>query len=163
MALDDRDRRRGAVLLHHLAGTAFRHDRAAGRRAEHHRPGRLRSGSRRLSRPPRPRPTLILASTRDFFDIQGTWTTFREAKRTFGILGHPERVDIIEANEEHGYPKPHREAMARWMRRWLLEKDDALTERDVAVCTDAELLCTESGQVLADLRGQVGLRPQRRT
>jgi cephalosporin-C deacetylase-like acetyl esterase len=26
-----------------------------------------------------PRPTLICAATKDFFDIQGTWTTFREA------------------------------------------------------------------------------------
>ena len=47
-------RRRGAVVLHHLARTALRHDRPAGRRAEHHRPGRLRHGPRRLRRPARP-------------------------------------------------------------------------------------------------------------
>src|SRR6516162_1977767 len=35
-----------------------------------------------------PRPTLVLAATRDFFDIGGTWTSFREAKRLYGLLGH---------------------------------------------------------------------------
>ena len=101
-----------------------------------------------------PRPTLVLASTRDFFDQQGTWTSFREAKRTYGLLGYPERVEIVEADEAHGYTKPHREAMVRWMRRWLLGKDDATVEEEATIAKDAELLCTKSGQVLADLRGK---------
>jgi murein DD-endopeptidase MepM/ murein hydrolase activator NlpD/dienelactone hydrolase len=102
-----------------------------------------------------PRPTLVLSSSRDFFDQQGTWTTFREAKRTYGLLGHPERVDIIEADEAHGYPRAHREAMARWMRLWLLGKDgDAPAEAEAAIARDADLLCTKSGQVLADLHGK---------
>ncbi len=101
-----------------------------------------------------PRPTLILASSRDFFDQQGTWTSFREAKRTFGLLGLPERVDIIEANESHGYTRPHREAMVRWMRRWMLGKDEATVEGDQAIAKEADLLCTRSGQVLADLHGK---------
>ena len=42
------DRRGGPVVLHHVARTALRHDRSAGRRAEHHRPGRRRDGSRRF-------------------------------------------------------------------------------------------------------------------
>ena len=101
-----------------------------------------------------PRPTLILASTHDFFDIQGTWTTFREAKQLYGLLGHPERVDIIEENTTHGYPKAHREAMVRWMRRWLLRKDDAPSEGDIAVAADAELQCTRTGQVLSEFHGK---------
>jgi len=101
-----------------------------------------------------PRPTLILASTRDFFDIQGTWTTFREAKRVYGLLGHPERVDMIEANETHGYPRAHREAMLRWMRRWLSRTEDAPTEGEIAIAPDADLQCTRTGQVLSDLHGK---------
>jgi cephalosporin-C deacetylase-like acetyl esterase len=101
-----------------------------------------------------PRPTLVCSSTRDFFDIQGTWTTFREAKRVYGLLGHPERVDIIEANEAHGYPRAHREAMLRWMRRWLSGIDDAPTEGEIDIAKDAELQCTRTGQVLSDLGGK---------
>ena len=102
-----------------------------------------------------PRPTLICASTRDFFDIQGTWTTFREAKRVYGLLGHPERVDMIEANETHGYPRPHREAMLRWMRRWLLaDRRRPDRGRDSPSPSNADLQCTRTGQVLSDLHGK---------
>src|SRR5262245_21459971 len=58
-----------------------------------------------------PRPTLMLVATRDFFDIDGAWTTFREAKGLYGLLGHPERMEIAESNTTHGYPREHREPM----------------------------------------------------
>ncbi|MBM3980031.1 MAG: hypothetical protein FJ304_07065 [Planctomycetes bacterium] len=101
-----------------------------------------------------PKPTLILASTRDFFDIRGTWDTFREAKRVYTLLGVPEKLDIIEADAGHGYPKAHREAMARFMSRWLKGDDRAIVEGEIAVEKDADLRCTRSGQVLDDLRGK---------
>ena len=147
-------RLRGPGLLHHVTGTPLRHARPAGRGAEHHRPGRVRHGPRRLPHHARPRPTLILAATKDFFDIQGTWASFREAKQVYGLLGHPERVDIVEINAGHGYPKAHREAMVNWMRRWLLGKDGNVTEPEFAVYKPAELQCTRTGQVLEDFKGK---------
>jgi len=101
-----------------------------------------------------PRPTLIACATRDFFDIQGTWTSFREAKRIFGLMGHNERLDIVEPDLPHSYAKPQREAIVRFMRRWLLDKDDAPTEGDIQVAKDAEVQCTRTGQVLEDLKGR---------
>jgi cephalosporin-C deacetylase-like acetyl esterase len=101
-----------------------------------------------------PRPTLICAASRDFFDIQGTWTAFREAKRVYGLMGHPERVDLVESDSGHGFPKPQREAMVRWMRRWLLKVDDAPSEGEIAVAREPELLCTRTGQVLEDFKGK---------
>src|SRR5205814_1848409 len=56
-----------------------------------------------------PRPTLICAASRDFFDIQGTWASFREAKRAYGLLSYAERVDLVESDSGHGFPKPQRE------------------------------------------------------
>ena len=101
-----------------------------------------------------PKPTLILASTRDFFDIQGTWSTFREAKRSYTKLGFPERVELIEADAQHGYPKVHREAMARFFWRWLKGEDRVIVEHDWPIEKDANLQCTRSGQVLEDLKGK---------
>src|SRR5208283_908895 len=101
-----------------------------------------------------PRPTLMLTATRDFFDIQGSWTTFREAKRTYGLLGYEERVDLAEFDTGHGYPKPQREAMVRWMRRWLAGKDDPVVEGEIPVSKDQDLHCTRTGQVLEDLKGK---------
>jgi hypothetical protein len=99
-----------------------------------------------------PKPTLICAAARDFFDGQGTWATFHEAKRVYGIMGHPERVDIMESDSGHGFPKSQREAVVRWMRRWLLGVDDAPTEGEIAVAKEAELRCTRTGQVLEDFK-----------
>jgi hypothetical protein len=101
-----------------------------------------------------PRPTLVLCATKDFFDIQGTWTSFREAKQVYGILGRPECVDIAENNAGHGYPKQQREAMVRWMRRWLLGKDDPVTEPEFTTYKTAELQVTRTGQVLEDFKGK---------
>jgi dienelactone hydrolase/pimeloyl-ACP methyl ester carboxylesterase len=100
-----------------------------------------------------PRPTLLLTGTRDFFDIQGSWTSFREAKRTYGILGRGEAVDLAEFDMPHGYPKAHREGAVRWMRRWLLGIDDAIVEADFPIERDLDLHCTPTGQVLSSLRG----------
>jgi cephalosporin-C deacetylase-like acetyl esterase len=101
-----------------------------------------------------PRPTLILTGTRDFFDIQGAWTTFREAKRAYGILGRGDAVDLLEFDMPHGYPKSHREGAVRWFRRWLLGVDDAVVETDFPVAAERDLWCTETGQVLSSLKGR---------
>jgi cephalosporin-C deacetylase-like acetyl esterase len=100
-----------------------------------------------------PKPTLVCCSTQDFFDIKGTWTSFREAKRLFVLAGHGERIDICESEGRHGFHRPQREAMVRWMRRWLLGKDDAPVEEAATLRKDAELQCTRTGQVLDSLGG----------
>ena len=101
-----------------------------------------------------PKPTLLTVGTRDFFDIQGSWDTFREVKLIYGRLGYGERVDLFESDEEHGFTRPRRIATARWMKRWLLKQDAAIDEPDFPVATDAELKCTKSGQVLVDFKGK---------
>lgn len=101
-----------------------------------------------------PKPTLILCATRDFFDIGGTWQTYREAKQFYGVFGHGERVDIFEYNTGHAYPKAQREAMVRFMQRWLLDKDSAATESETASLKDAQLQCTRTGNVIEDLKGK---------
>jgi cephalosporin-C deacetylase-like acetyl esterase len=100
-----------------------------------------------------PRPTLMCVATRDFFDIDGAWATFREASLIYSKLGHGERVALFEFDDKHGFSKPRRQAAMRWMRRWLLGIDDAPVEKDGPVFTDAELQCTRSGQVLEDFKG----------
>lgn len=95
-----------------------------------------------------PRPTLICSTTRDFFPIAGTWDAFRQAKRFYGRLGFPERVDLVEIDSTHGVPQPSREAMVRWMRRWLLNRDEAVTEPDFDVFRPEQLWCTPDGEVL---------------
>ncbi len=95
-----------------------------------------------------PRPTLICAATGDFFDISGTWTSFRYAKRLYSRMGFAERVDLIEHDGEHNYHKPLREATTRWMMRWLLGKDEPVTEPPLKLLSEKEIQCTPDGQVM---------------
>jgi cephalosporin-C deacetylase-like acetyl esterase len=113
-----------------------------------------------------PKPTLICASTRDAtFDIGGTWDLFRQSKRFYARLGFPERVELNEADVPHGMHLQHREAIARWLHRWLLGKDKVIREVDPKTLPDPisdkelrslsegdwtkeELYCTPEGQVL---------------
>jgi cephalosporin-C deacetylase-like acetyl esterase len=102
-----------------------------------------------------PLPTLLCVGTQDYFDIDGAWTTFREAKGIYGLLGHGERIDLFEYNDKHGFSLPRRQAAMRFLRRWLLEKDDNPDERPMQLSTDAELQCTRTGQVLGDFSYEV--------
>lgn len=95
-----------------------------------------------------PKPTLISATTGDFFPIRGTWDVLREAKRVYARLGYAERVDLVEADGEHGVQPENLLAIVRWMRRWLLQADDAIDLGELRTLSDNELLCTATGQVL---------------
>ncbi len=95
-----------------------------------------------------PRPTLISSTTQDFFDIDGSWQAFRQAKRTWGILGHPERVDLVEMAGSHGVQPQNLATIGHWFQRWLLQSDKAVPVETFVTRKEQELLCTEQGQVL---------------
>jgi dienelactone hydrolase len=101
-----------------------------------------------------PRPTQISCTTRDFFDIQGAWITFREAKGIYGILGHSECADLFEYNEPHSLSRPIREAAVGWFLRWLTGVDEIPVETNVPVATIPELRCTTTGNVVSELKGK---------
>ena len=96
---------------------------------------------------------LILATTRDFFDIGSTWNSFRYGKRMFTRLGYAERVSILEEYAGHSYGKLQREAVVRWMNRWLkgyVPKVDAaaITEPPIERFLETELQVSPKGQVM---------------
>ena len=95
-----------------------------------------------------PRPTLVCSATRDYVPIEGAWESFREAKRLYARLGYAERVDLIETDEKHGFSTHLRVGATRWMQRWLLHEDDAVTDEAFPVEPDPKLQCTPDGQVL---------------
>jgi len=95
-----------------------------------------------------PKPTLICAATKDFFDIEGTWATFRYAKRLYSRMGFSERVELIENDAPHNYNELQRQSVVRWMARWLLNKDEPITEPKIELLSEKEIQCTPQGQVM---------------
>lgn len=110
-----------------------------------------------------PKPTLICAGTRDVtFDFGGTWELFRDAKRFYSRLGHPDMVDLAAPDAPHGFTLQLREAVTRFMARHLLGKDivvrevaklpDSFTDEELRALsmpdwTPEQLQCTPKGQV----------------
>ena len=96
-----------------------------------------------------PTPIIICAATKDFFDIQGTWDSFRYAKRLYSRMGFAERIELLENDATHNYNKLQRQSVARWMSRWLLKKDEPITEPAIELLSEEEIKCTPEGQVMA--------------
>jgi dienelactone hydrolase len=95
-----------------------------------------------------PTPILICAATKDFFDIRGTWTCFRYAKRLYTRMGVAERIGLLENDAEHNYNKIQREGVARWMSRWLLGVDKPIAEPAIKLLSKEDAQCTPDGQVM---------------
>ncbi len=101
-----------------------------------------------------PRPFLILSAIRDFFSISGARATYREAQGVYKLLGVPEKLSMVEADDGHGYSKPRRLAAYRWFGRWLKGVEDQEPEPAVVIATEEELFCTDTGQVAVSLGGE---------
>ncbi|MBL7153257.1 MAG: acetylxylan esterase, partial [Phycisphaerae bacterium] len=95
-----------------------------------------------------PTPIMICAATKDFFDIRGTWQSFRYAKRLYSRLGFAERIDLLENDAPHNYNILQRQSVVRWMSRWLLGKDKPITEPPIELLTEEETTCSPSGLVM---------------
>ena len=95
-----------------------------------------------------PKPTLISSTTGDYFDIHGAWNNYRQAKRVYARLGFPERVDLVEVEGKHGVHPQNLATISAWMKRWLLDRDEAVPIAELKTRPPIELLCTESGQVM---------------
>lgn len=95
-----------------------------------------------------PKPWLNCVATKDFFDIQGAWQSFRYAKRLYTRMGFADHISILENDEGHNYNKTQREGMVRWMNRWLTGTNLAFTEPNIKLLTEKEGQCTAEGEVL---------------
>lgn len=93
-----------------------------------------------------PKPLIIQAQERDFFDIRGTREAFARLQHLYVLLGKPDNVQLHVGPGTHSYPQPSREATYRWFQRATgvtASTDEVPTE----VAPDAALWCTPRGQV----------------
>ena len=101
-----------------------------------------------------PRPTLTSSTTGDYFSISGAWENYRQAKRIYGRLGFPERVDLVEVEGDHGVHPQNLATIAHWMKRWLMNRDEPVAAVDLPVLPPDQLLCTATGQVLTSFTSE---------
>ncbi|MFH1070680.1 MAG: alpha/beta hydrolase family protein [Candidatus Glassbacteria bacterium] len=100
-----------------------------------------------------PRPALIVATTRDFFSIQGARETFREVEAAYRALGAADQIGIAEDDFEHGYTALTRQAIYSFFQKTLRQPGNPADE-EVTLLDPAELKVTQTGQVSTSLSGE---------
>ena len=100
-----------------------------------------------------PKPTLILASTRDIFSFDGTLAVRAEAQRAFAAFGQPKALELASDDTEHPTTRKNREALYSFFQRHLDLPGDS-TEENIPLQTEQELRVTETGQVSTSFNGE---------
>lgn len=82
-----------------------------------------------------PKPVILLAQEKDFFDVRGTIEAYERLKRLYTALGKPENLQLYVGPDQHTMSQPLREAMYRFFHqhsnRPKVEQEPALiTEKD---------------------------------
>ncbi|KAA5541771.1 prolyl oligopeptidase family serine peptidase [Roseiconus nitratireducens] len=111
-----------------------------------------------------PKPVIILAKEKDFFDVRGSEQTYQQLKRLYRLLDAEDNVALFIGPTGHGYSQENREAMFSWFQRaagnsggdsngsfdGVLQASATvpfIAEPEIQIEDDATLWCTPTGQV----------------
>ncbi len=100
-----------------------------------------------------PKPTLVVATTRDFFSIQGTREVVAESRAAFRALGAEDHLGLAEDDYHHGFIPKNNEATYAFFQKHLNRPGDPKFE-EVAILTEEELKITPTGQLIDSLGGE---------
>jgi cephalosporin-C deacetylase-like acetyl esterase len=64
-----------------------------------------------------PKPVIILAKERDYFDVRGSEETYERLRRLYRLLDAEDNVALFYGPTGHGYSQENREAMYSWFNR----------------------------------------------
>jgi cephalosporin-C deacetylase-like acetyl esterase len=95
-----------------------------------------------------PKPVIILAKEKDYFDARGNEAAYERLKRLYRLLDAEDKVSYFIGPTYHGYSQENREAMYRWFNR-CTGISDARTEPKLVLEKEETLWCTPHGQVAA--------------
>lgn len=94
-----------------------------------------------------PKPIVICAQEKDFFDVRGAQETFEKLRAIYKVLGAEDKVALHVGPGPHGFAQDAREAMYACFNRATGLGPSPVTEPKLTIEDDATLQCTEKGQV----------------
>lgn len=110
-----------------------------------------------------PKPTLIVATTRDIFNIEGTRAVLAEAQRAHAALGgSADTMTMTVDDAEHMSTKKNREATVAFFRKYLNLPGDNNADENSGRLGDEDLRVTETGQVSTALHSETVFSLNRR-
>ena len=99
-----------------------------------------------------PKPVVILANEKDYFDLRGAQEAYERLRRLYSLLGAEKNVAIHVAPTQHGFSRENREGMYRWF-NGVTGVSDVRQEPRLELEDEEKLWCTPRGQV-ADLKSR---------
>jgi hypothetical protein len=90
-----------------------------------------------------PKPVIILAKERDYFDVRGAEVAYQRLKRLYGLLGIEENVKLHIGPTGHGYTIENREAIYKWFNR-ITGVSEAKVEPKLTLEKEEDLYATHS-------------------
>lgn len=99
-----------------------------------------------------PKPVIVLAKEKDYFDARGSEETYRRLKHIYKLLGAEENVGLFIGPTGHGYTIENREAMYQWFNK-ATGISDAKTEPKLTIEKDEDLFAAPNGKV-SELKSQ---------
>lgn len=113
-----------------------------------------------------PKPIIILAKERDFFDVRGAEETYMRLRRLYRLLDAEDNVALFVGPSGHGFSTENREAMYSWFNHasgTAADETDRTfggtlratgdvpftAEPEIRIEKDETLQCTPQGQVAA--------------
>ncbi len=94
-----------------------------------------------------PKPVIVLAKERDYFDVRGNEEAYARLKRLYKMLGAENNIGQFIGPTTHGYSQENREAMYRWF-NGVTKISNVKTEPKIEIEKDETLWCTPNGQVV---------------
>jgi cephalosporin-C deacetylase-like acetyl esterase len=94
-----------------------------------------------------PTPWLIQATEQDYFTPPGAKMMYDEARRFYRLYGAEDKIAFFVGPGPHGTPTVSREALYRWLIKWLNDGKGDSHDVPVKVYNNHELLVTKTGHV----------------
>lgn len=93
-----------------------------------------------------PKPVIILAKEKDYFDVRGAEEAYARLKRLWRLLGAEKNLALFIGPTPHGFSQENREAMYGWFNRATGLSNNS-KEPNLTIETDRTLACAPNGQV----------------
>ena len=100
-----------------------------------------------------PKPVIILAKEKDFFDVRGSIEAHQRLQPIYQQLKAKDNIGLFIGPTGHGFSQENREAMYQWFNQ-TTHISLQTTEPDITIEEDETLWCTPNGQV-----AELGSRP----
>jgi len=94
-----------------------------------------------------PTPWLIQATEQDYFTPPGARMMYEEARRWYRLFGAEDKVEFFVGPGPHGTPRVSREAVYKWLIRWLNDGHGDFHDVPVKSYSNQQLLVTRTGRV----------------